>query len=60
MPGPVSGGDGSRRKRFGLESGLTQASFEILTGETPGEQLADCGVAPAEGVKASANSSRLV
>ena len=45
----MSGGC-SKRQRFGLEQRLAQTSFEILTREAPGEQLAKSGVASAEGV----------
>ena len=38
-----------KRHRFGLEQWLTEASFEILASEAPGEWLAKGGVASAEG-----------
>ena len=50
----MAGLPGSRgaRMRDGvdLEQRLAQASFEILAREAPGEQLAKCGVASAEGM----------
>ena len=49
MPGPVLGG--CRQGEWSrLEQGFAESALQILAGEAPGEQLAKCGVASAEGV----------
>src|SRR4051794_33949972 len=49
MPGPVLGHFGQGRDEFWLEEWIAQAMLQVLSGEAPGEWLAESGVALTEG-----------